>query len=121
MAKQYVLALLCVMAQVIFSPVWAEQATSTITPTTVTPTASQDAIQTFVQADFATRRAMLNQWPASIEELDLLVAYIDQNQLYTDSAGHTYILQNDEEMRIMVMTTLIIPCHGNVQTPRIHL
>jgi len=98
MAKQYVLALLCVMAQVIFSPVWAEQATSTITPTTVTPTASQDAIQTFVQADFATRRAMLNQWPASIEELDLLVAYIDQNQLYTDSAGHTYILQNDEKL-----------------------
>ncbi|ERS03422.1 branched-chain amino acid ABC transporter permease [Acinetobacter sp. COS3] len=98
MAKQYVLALLCVMAQVIFSPVWAEQATSTITPTTVTPTASQDAIQTFVQADFATRRAMLNQWPASIEELDLLVAYIDQNQLYTDSAGHTYILQDDEKL-----------------------
>lgn len=98
MAKQYVLALLCVMAQVIFSPVWAEQATSTIIPTTVTPTASQDAIQTFVQADFATRRAMLNQWPASIEELDLLVAYIDQNQLYTDSAGHTYILQDDEKL-----------------------
>ncbi|RZG88140.1 urea ABC transporter permease subunit UrtB [Acinetobacter venetianus] len=98
MAKQYVLALLCVMAQVIFSPVWAEQATSTITPTTVTPTASQDAIQTFVQADFATRRAMLNQWPASIEELDQLVTYIDQNQLYTDSAGHTYILQDDEKL-----------------------
>ncbi|MGJ8756670.1 urea ABC transporter permease subunit UrtB [Acinetobacter sp. HC8-3S] len=99
MAKQYVLALLCVMAQVIFSPVWAEQATSTITPTTtVTPTASQDAIQTFVQADFVTRRAMLNQWPASIEELDQLVAYIDQNQLYTDSAGRTYILQDDEKL-----------------------
>ncbi|KXZ73458.1 High-affinity branched-chain amino acid transport system permease protein LivH [Acinetobacter venetianus] len=98
MAKQYVLALLCVMAQVIFSPVWAEQATSTITPTTVTPIASQDAIQTFVQADFATRRAMLNQWPASIEELDQLVAYIDQNQLYTDSVGHTYILQDDEKL-----------------------
>ena len=98
MAKQYVLALLCVMAQVIFSPVWAEQATSTITPTTVMPIASQDAIQTFVQADFATRRAMLNQWPASIEELDQLVAYIDQNQLYTDSAGHTYILQDDEKL-----------------------
>ncbi len=98
MAKQYVLALLCVMAQVIFSPVWAEQATSTITPTTVTPTASQDAIQTFVQADFATRRAMLNQWPASIEELDQLVACIDQNQLYTDSVGHTYILQDDEKL-----------------------
>ncbi len=98
MAKQYVLALLCVMAQVIFSPVWAEQATSTITPTTVTPIASQDAIQTFVQADFATRRAMLNQWPASIEELDQLVAYIDQNELYTDSSGNTYILKNDEKL-----------------------
>ena len=47
-------------------------------PTTVTSTTSQDAIQTFVKSDFATRRAMLNQWPASIEQLDQLVAYIDQ-------------------------------------------
>ena len=94
MAKHYVLALLCIMAQLIFTPAWAE-ATSTAP---VTSTASQDAIQIFVKADFATRRAMLNQWPASIEQLDQLVAYIDQNELYTDSAGNTYLLKNDDKL-----------------------
>ena len=77
-----------------FNPTWAE----VTSPTTVTSTTSQDAIQTFVKSDFATRRAMLNQWPASIEQLDQLVAYIDQNELYTDSSGHTYILKNDEKL-----------------------
>lgn len=94
MAKHFVLALLCIMAQLMLSPAWAE-ATSTAP---VTSTASPDAIQTFVKADFATRRAMLNQWPASIEQLDQLVAYIDQNELYTDSAGNTYLLKNDDKL-----------------------
>ena len=94
MAKHYVLALLCIMAQLIFTPAWAE-ATSTAP---VTSTASQDVIQIFVKADFATRRAMLNQWPASIEQLDQLVAYIDQNELYTDSDGNTYLLKNDDKL-----------------------
>ncbi len=94
MAKHYVLAMLCIMAQIMFNPAWAE----VTSPTTVTSTTSQDAIQTFVKSDFATRRAMLNQWPASIEQLDQLVAYIDQNELYTDSSGHTYILKNDEKL-----------------------
>lgn len=94
MAKHYVLAMLCIMAQIMFNPAWAE----VTSPTTVTSTTSQDAIQTFVKSDFATRRAMLNQWPASIEQLDQLVAYIDQNELYTDSAGYTYILKNDEKL-----------------------
>ncbi|MFW1939152.1 urea ABC transporter permease subunit UrtB [Acinetobacter junii] len=94
MAKHYVLAMLCIMTQIMFNPAWAE----VTSPTTVTSTTSQDAIQTFVKSDFATRRAMLNQWPASIEQLDQLVAYIDQNELYTDSAGNTYILKNDEKL-----------------------
>ena len=94
MAKHYVLAMLCIMAQIMFNPAWAE----VTSPTNVTSTTSQDAIQTFVKSDFATRRAMLNQWPASIEQLDQLVAYIDQNELYTDSAGNTYILKNDEKL-----------------------
>ncbi|WP_336942414.1 urea ABC transporter permease subunit UrtB [Acinetobacter modestus] len=94
MAKHYVLAMLCIMAQIIFNPAWAE----VTSPTTVTSTTSQDAIQTFVKSDFTARRAMLNQWPASIEQLDQLVAYIDQNELYTDSSGHTYILKNDEKL-----------------------
>lgn len=94
MAKHYVLAMLCIMAQIMFNPAWAE----VTSPTTVTSTTSQDAIQTFVKSDFTTRRAMLNQWPASIEQLDQLVAYIDQNELYTDSTGNTYILKNDEKL-----------------------
>ncbi|ENU33475.1 urea ABC transporter permease subunit UrtB [Acinetobacter parvus] len=94
MAKHYVLAMLCIMAQIMFNPAWAE----VTSPTTVTSTTSQDAIQTFVKSDFATRRSMLNQWPASIEQLDQLVAYIDQNELYTDGSGHTYILKNDEKL-----------------------
>ena len=94
MAKHYVLAMLCIMAQIMFNPAWAE----VTSPTNVTSTTSQDAIQTFVKSDFATRRAMLNQWPASIEQLDQLVAYIDQNELYSDSAGNTYILKNDEKL-----------------------
>ena len=94
MAKHYVLAMLCIMAQIMFNPAWAE----VTSPTIVTSTTSQDAIQTFVKSDFATRRAMLNQWPASIEQLDQLVTYIDQNELYTDSSGHTYILKNDEKL-----------------------
>ncbi|ENU86642.1 urea ABC transporter permease subunit UrtB [Acinetobacter sp. CIP 102129] len=94
MAKHYVLAMLCIMAQIIFNPAWAE----VTSPTTVTSTTSQDAIQTFVKSDFATRRTMLNQWPASIEQLDQLVAYIDQNELYTDGSGDTYILKNDEKL-----------------------
>lgn len=94
MAKHFVLALLCIMTQLMLSPAWAE-ATSTAP---VTSTASPDAIQTFVKADFVTRRAMLNQWPASIEQLDQLVAYIDQNELYSDSAGNTYLLKNDDKL-----------------------
>ncbi|ATZ65989.1 urea ABC transporter permease subunit UrtB [Acinetobacter haemolyticus] len=96
MAKHYVLALLCVMTHFFCSLAWAEQDPLATTPSIETTVAAQDAIQTFVKADFATRRAMLNQWPASIEQLDQLVAYIDQNELYTDRAGQTYILQNDE-------------------------
>jgi urea transport system permease protein len=41
---------------------------------------------------------MLNQWPASIESLDQLVAYLEQNELYRDGAGQTYILKNDEKL-----------------------
>ena len=59
---------------------------------------SGDAIQQFVHAGFSERRTMLNQWPASIEELDRLVAYVNNNELYTDGSGHTYILKNDEKL-----------------------
>ncbi|NNG82290.1 MULTISPECIES: urea ABC transporter permease subunit UrtB [Acinetobacter Taxon 24D] len=59
---------------------------------------SGDTIQQFVHAGFSERRNMLNQWPASIEELDRLVAYVNKNELYTDGSGQTYILKNDEKL-----------------------
>jgi urea transport system permease protein len=63
------------------------------------PAASHDdAIQKFVRADFAKRRAMLNQWPASIDELDKLVAYVENDELYTDSSGNTYIMKTGDKL-----------------------
>ena len=63
------------------------------------PTASHDdVIQKFVRADFAKRRAMLNQWPASIDELDKLVAYVENDELYTDSSGNTYIMKAGDKL-----------------------
>ncbi|NNH86420.1 urea ABC transporter permease subunit UrtB [Acinetobacter terrae] len=59
---------------------------------------SGDAIQQFVHAGFSERRNMLNQWPAGIEELDRLVAYVNNNELYTDGSGQTYILKDDEKL-----------------------
>lgn len=92
--KSYCLALFCACLQIFFHPVWAE----TSVPDAQLQVQQADPIQRFVKADFAERRAMLNQWPASIESLDQLVAYIDQNELYRDSAGQTYILKNDEKL-----------------------
>ncbi|WP_119026277.1 urea ABC transporter permease subunit UrtB [Acinetobacter soli] len=60
--------------------------------------AHDDAIQTFVRSDFTARRTMLNQWPASLESLDKLVRYIDDNQLYTDSSGKTYLLKDEQTL-----------------------
>lgn len=92
--KSYCLALFCACLQIFFHPVWAE----TSVQDAQLQVQQADPIQRFVKADFAQRRAMLNQWPASIESLDQLVAYIDQNELYRDSAGQTYILKNDEKL-----------------------
>lgn len=92
--KSYCLALFCACLQIFFHPVWAE----TSVPDAQLQVQQADPIQRFVKADFAQRRAMLNQWPASIESLDQLMAYIDQNELYRDSAGQTYLLKNDEKL-----------------------
>jgi len=59
---------------------------------------SSYAIQQFVRGDFATRRALLNQWPASIEQLDQLAEYVEKDQLYTDSSGNTYILEAEDQL-----------------------
>ncbi|TCB64769.1 urea ABC transporter permease subunit UrtB [Acinetobacter sp. ANC 4178] len=92
--KSYCVALLCSCLQLFFNPVWAE----TALPNAQLQVQQADPIQRFVKADFAERRTLLNQWPASIESLDQLVAYIDQNELYRDGAGQTYLLKNDEKL-----------------------
>jgi len=92
--KSYCLALLCSCLQLFFNPVWAE----TALPNAQLQVQQADPIQRFVKADFAERRILLNQWPASIESLDQLVAYIDQNELYRDGSGQTYLLKNDEKL-----------------------
>ena len=89
-------ALLCAMAQLVSSSVWAEEARRSAQTQSVS--VSNDTIQRFVKAEFAERRAMLNQWPGTIEEFDRLVALIDSDELYRDSAGTTYILKNNEKL-----------------------
>ncbi|USI86272.1 urea ABC transporter permease subunit UrtB [Acinetobacter johnsonii] len=84
------------MAQLVSSSVWAEEAQ--LSAQTQSVSASNDTIQRFVKAEFAERRAMLNQWPGTIEEFDRLVALIDSDELYRDSAGTTYILKNNEKL-----------------------
>lgn len=59
---------------------------------------TEDAIQKFVRGDFTQRRALLNQWPASIEQLDQLAEFVEKDQLYTDSAGNTYILEAEDKL-----------------------
>nr|WP_228156973.1 urea ABC transporter permease subunit UrtB [Acinetobacter sp. WCHAc060042] len=76
--------------------VWAKNTEPT--SATQSASASNDAIQRFVKAEFAERRAMLSQWPGTIEEFDRLVAFIENDELYKDSAGTTYILKNNEKL-----------------------
>ena len=94
--KFFCTALLCAMAQLVSSSIWAEEAQ--LSAQTQSVSASNDTIQRFVKAEFAERRAMLNQWPGTIEEFDRLVALIDSDELYRDSAGTTYILKNNEKL-----------------------
>ncbi|MGE8543451.1 MAG: urea ABC transporter permease subunit UrtB [Acinetobacter johnsonii] len=89
-------ALLCAMAQLVSSSIWAEEAQ--LSAQTQSVSASNDTIQRFVKAEFTERRAMLNQWPGTIEEFDRLVALIDSDELYRDSTGTTYILKNNEKL-----------------------
>lgn len=63
------------------------------------PTHTATAIEQFVRGDFNTRRQLLNNWPASTEELEQLSNYIVNEQLFTDSSGQTYILENNETLK----------------------
>lgn len=101
MIKDYrIWMVLCLILQLGCITAWAAEATPSVAENTsaIHSLQQEDAIQRFVKSDFNTRRMMLNQWPASIEVLDKLVTYIDENELYTDSAGRTYLLKNDETL-----------------------
>lgn len=101
MIKDYrIWMVFCLVLQLSCISAWAAEGTNSVADNTSTihTLQQQDAIQQFVKSDFNTRRMMLNQWPASIEMLDKLVSYIDENELYTDSAGHTYLLKNNETL-----------------------
>ncbi|CAB1221709.1 urea ABC transporter permease subunit UrtB [Acinetobacter bouvetii] len=76
----------------------AETQTTIDTAQTTQVSSAKDAIQQFVRGDFAQRRALLNQWPASIEQLDQLAEFVEKDQLYTDSTGHTYILEAEDKL-----------------------
>lgn len=73
------------------------------------PILQGDVIEQFVRGDFAARRDMLNQWPASAEQLDQLVAYIDANELYNDIDGNAYLFQNDVVMHYPSMQVVVQP------------
>ncbi|MEQ1411950.1 urea ABC transporter permease subunit UrtB [Acinetobacter indicus] len=84
----------------IFAQVLSIQLAHAEQPQTQTAVAvtQADAIQQFVQGDFASRRALLNQWPGSLEQLDQLAQYVEQQQLYSGANGQTYILESDERL-----------------------
>lgn len=82
----------------IIQQIFAESVHSTQSPSAQIAASHDDVIQKFVRADFAKRRAMLNQWPASIDELDKLVAYVENDELYTDSSGNTYIMKAGDKL-----------------------
>nr|WP_288387183.1 urea ABC transporter permease subunit UrtB [uncultured Acinetobacter sp.] len=93
-------AMMMLFIQLCCVSVWATE-NSSQPQTTLSHTAAvahDDAIQTFVRSDFTARRTMLNQWSASLESLDKLVGYIDDNQLYTDSSGNTYLLKDEQTL-----------------------
>lgn len=89
-------AIFLVFVQVIcVQLVSAEQSSNS---TALTAAIQQDAIQQFVQGDFAQRRALLKQWSGSIEQLDQLAEYVENEQLYSGANGQTYILESDEKL-----------------------
>lgn len=90
-------AIFLVFAQVVCMQVVSAEQASNRTALTVA-IQQRDAIQQFVQGDFAQRRALLNQWPGSIEQLDQLAEYVENDQLYSDSQGQTYILEADDQL-----------------------
>ena len=59
---------------------------------------SGDAIEQFVASDFTQRQAMLNDWPGSVDSLDALVAFIENDELYQGKGNRTYLLNADDQL-----------------------
>lgn len=94
--------LIVMMSQGLCQQVLAEteSATVSVQKLTINPENHGDAISQFVSADFTNKKNMLENWPASAESLDQLVAYIDANELYTDASGQTFILKGDTDLKL---------------------
>ena len=90
-------AIFLIFAQVLSIQLAQAEQPQPQTQTAVTVTQA-DAIQQFVQGNFASRRALLNQWSGSLEQLDQLAQYVEQQQLYSGANGQTYILESDERL-----------------------
>lgn len=90
-------AIFLVFAQVVYVQLVSAEQSSNRTVLTAA-IQQQDALQQFVQGDFAQRRTLLKQWPGSIEQLDQLAEYVENEQLYSGSNGQTYILESDEKL-----------------------
>lgn len=68
-------------------------------PTSLPSTAaSGDTIEQFVAGDFGQRQAMLSHWPGSVESLDNLVAFIENDELYQGNGDQTYLLNADDQL-----------------------
>jgi urea transport system permease protein len=96
--RSNIAAIFLIFSQVLMVQMLSANTETTTTNTEVTAVVSDDAIQQFVQADFATRRALLNAWPGEIEQLEALANYVEQQQLYSGNNGQVYILENDEKL-----------------------
>jgi urea transport system permease protein len=100
-------ALFLIMSQCLWLNLAHAESSASTTLASAQTLAQGDAIQQFVSADFATRRALLNRWPASIELLDQLATYVENDQLYRDGAGQTYILEGQDQLRRYADQTLV--------------
>jgi urea transport system permease protein len=75
-------------------PVQSDKALSTVaisSPKTLPPS----AIHRFVTADFDGQLALIVHWPDRPESLEKLYTALSNDQLYTDTQGHAYLVLGD--------------------------
>lgn len=85
---------------------FSKNAAKADSPTTsVTPTSSNavvagtgDMIEKFTNADFASRKSMIDNWQGTPAEFGKLVALINKDELYRDGTGKVYTLENNEHL-----------------------